>query len=385
MKNFREKIIAFWFKCLGSLPKKNIVYFESFHGKQFSDNPKAIFDYLNENDPSLKLVWGATKGYEEIFQKENIPYVQRFSLRWFFVMPRAKYWVINTRTPLWLTKTEETTYIQTWHGTPLKRIGIDIEEVNIPGYTKESYDEEFLKETKRWDCLLSSSDYTTDIFKQSFGFCGNIIDKGFPRNDQLVFRDKKQLRINQMRTALGIKHHQKIVLYAPTWRETDAQSSEGYEFNIEFPYEEFVKQFNTDVVLLVRMHYLVSNDLDFSKYEGSIINVSEGYDMSDLLLIADCLITDYSSCMFDFSLTNRPMIFYVPDAKQYEEDIRGFYQPIDKMLPGPIVQSPNLLIEALKHFDREQYEEKYQEFKETFCNRETGYSANVVVEKIIYK
>lgn len=384
MKNFREKIIAFWFKFLGLFPKKNIVYFESFHGKQFSDNPKAIFDYLNENETSLKLVWGATKGYEDVFKNQNIPHIQRFSLRWFFVMPRAKYWVINTRTPLWLAKSKGTTYIQTWHGTPLKRIGIDIEEVNIPGYTKKSYDAEFLKETKRWDYLLSSSDYTTEKFKEAFDFKGTIIEKGFPRNDQLINKEKHQKTINRLRTALGIKNHQRIVLYAPTWRETDKKTSDGYEFSIEFPYEEFVKEFPADVVLLVRMHYLVAKDIDFSKWENKIINVSEGFDMSDLLLISDCLITDYSSCMFDFSLTNLPMIFYMPDIRQYEEDIRGFYQPIEKLLPGPIIETPNVLIESLRHFDHEQFEDKYREFKQIFCDKETGHASESVA-KIIEK
>jgi len=384
MKKLVETMIAFWFKLLGLLPKKNIVYFESFHGKQFSDNPKAIYEYLTANKTSLKLVWGVTKGYEGIFQKEKIPHIQRFSLRWFFVMPRAKYWVINTRTPLWLSKTDTTTYIQTWHGTPLKRIGMDIEAVNIPGYTKESYDAEFLKESARWDYLVSSSTYTTKHFKKAFGFKGTMIEKGFPRNDQLVQKNNQKQKINELKEKLGITSNQQVVLYAPTWRETDHKTSSGYEFSIDFPYNEFVNELSPNMVLLVRMHYLVAQTFDFSQWENDIINVSVGFDMSDLMLISDILITDYSSCMFDFSLTNRPMLFYVPDAREYEDDIRGFYEPINSLLPGPIVETPRDLLQALKQIELKTDEQKYQQFKEMFCNDETGYSAQAVA-KIIEK
>ncbi|MGX6970531.1 CDP-glycerol glycerophosphotransferase family protein [Vagococcus bubulae] len=383
MKKIIETVISIWFKLLGQLPKKNLVYFESFHGKQFSDNPKAIYDYLKKEDTTLELVWGVTRGYEETFIEKKVPYISRFSLRWFFVMPRAKYWVINTRTPLWLSKNKHTTYIQTWHGTPLKRIGVDIEEVNIPGYTKESYDQEFLEESKRWDYLTSSSDYTTQHFNQAFGYTGQMISKGFPRNDQLVNREQYKEKIGKLRASLGIKTDKKIILYAPTWRETDHKTADGYEFSIDFPYEEFLKTCGEEMVLLVRMHYLVAQTLDTSTWpKDKLIDVSLGYDMSDLLLMSDVLITDYSSCMFDFSLTNRPMLFFMPDSTQYEEDIRGFYQPIQSLLPGPVIKEQHKVIEQLQNLDTLDYEKEYQQFKQTFCNNETGTSAQVVAEII---
>lgn len=385
MKKIIETVISIWFKLLGKLPKKNLVYFESFHGKQFSDNPKAVYDYLKKEDATLELVWGVTRGYEETFIKQKVPYISRFSLHWFFVMPRAKFWVINTRTPLWLSKDNQTIYIQTWHGTPLKRIGVDIEEVNIPGYTKESYDQEFLQESKRWNYLTSSSDYTTEHFKQAFGFTGEMITKGFPRNDQLVNRKSHESKIMEMKRQLGIDNDKKIILYAPTWRETDHKTANGYEFSIEFPYDNFIETCGEDMILLVRMHYLVAQTLDTSKWpKDKLIDVSVGYDMSDLLLVSDVLITDYSSCMFDFSLTNRPMLFFMPDSTQYEQDIRGFYQPIQSLLPGPIIKEPDKLIEQLKNLGTIDYNKQYETFKQMFCNKETGTSAQSIM-KIIKK
>lgn len=383
MKKIIETLISIWFRLLGYLPKKNIVYFESFHGKQFSDNPKAIYDYLKKDDTTLELVWGVTTGYEEIFRDKKIPHVRRFSLRWFFVMPRAKFWVINTRTPLWLVKNRRTTYIQTWHGTPLKRIGVDIEEVNIPGYTKESYDKEFLAESSRWDYLTTSSDYTTSHFKEAFGYKGKLVKKGFPRNDQLVSNMQHHDKMDKIKASLGIDPHKKIVLYAPTWRETDRKTSDGYQFSIDFPYEEIIKQFSDDMVLLVRMHYLVAKNVAFDSWpKNQVIDVSTGYDMSDLLLISDVLITDYSSCLFDFSLMNRPMLFFMPDSTQYETAIRGFYLPIQTLLPGPIVKEPDELINQLTQLDEFKVDTQYEAFKEMFCNDETGQSAQAIAEII---
>ena len=170
MKALVEKFIGIIFKGIGLFHSSKTIYFESFHGTQFSDNPKAIYEWMKQEYPEYHLVWGVNKGQEKPFRDEKVSYVLRFSIKWFLTMPRAAVWVINTRTPLWLTKNKKTTYLQTWHGTPLKKIGQDIETVNIPGYTKESYDNSFSEESKRWDYLVSPNPYSTEIFKRAFAY-----------------------------------------------------------------------------------------------------------------------------------------------------------------------------------------------------------------------
>src|SRR5699024_2384884 len=102
--------------------------------------------------------------------KETIHSVPRLSIKWIFVMARAEYWVTNSRLPIWIPKRKDTIYIQTWHGTPLKKLGVDIEEVHLPGTTTEKYKKEFIHEASKWDYLLSANNYSTDIFKRAFAY-----------------------------------------------------------------------------------------------------------------------------------------------------------------------------------------------------------------------
>src|SRR5690625_1328336 len=122
------------FRIFSYLPKhEKTIIFESFHGKQYSDNPRAIYEYIKEHYPEYNLVWSADRRYTSLFEEKNVNYVTRLSLKWLLIMPRAKYWVINARLPLWIPKQKSTVYLQTWHGTPLKRLGVDIPEVHMPG------------------------------------------------------------------------------------------------------------------------------------------------------------------------------------------------------------------------------------------------------------
>ena len=143
MKKLVKGLVKQVFKGIGLFHSDKIIYFESFHGNQYSDNPRAIYEWMKEHQPEYELVWGVNKGKEQPFHEASVPFVHRFSIQWFLKMPRAKAWIINTRTPLWLAKSSQTKYVQTWHGTPFKKIGRDIPQVNIPGYPKESYDTSF--------------------------------------------------------------------------------------------------------------------------------------------------------------------------------------------------------------------------------------------------
>ena len=145
-----RKLYQIAFALVGKLPRsQNTIVFESFQGKQFSDNPRAIYEYLQENHYPYKMYWSADRRHTHIFVEKNIKYVRRFSIKWLFVMGRAKYWVVNARLPLWLPKPKNTIYLQTWHGTPLKRLGVDIEQVHMPGTNTEKYRKNFTYEASR--------------------------------------------------------------------------------------------------------------------------------------------------------------------------------------------------------------------------------------------
>ncbi|MFI3620618.1 CDP-glycerol glycerophosphotransferase family protein [Vagococcus fluvialis] len=387
MKALVEKFIGIIFKGIGLFHSSKTIYFESFHGTQFSDNPKAIYEWMKQEYPEYHLVWGVNKGQEKPFRDEKVSYVLRFSIKWFLTMPRAAVWVINTRTPLWLTKNKKTTYLQTWHGTPLKKIGRDIESISIPGYTKESYDQSFTEESKRWNYLVSPNFYSTEIFKGAFDFHGPVLEIGYPRNDILTKSKDNPVIKTKLKEKMGLPTNKRIILYAPTWRETANRKDGKYSFDTEFPFDDVMESVDENTLVLVRMHYLVAKEIDFTQLDERIIDVSESYDMSELLAISDLLITDYSSSFFDYAITDSPILFFMPDKKNYEEEIRGFYFPIEDCLPGPIAETKKELIDRITqwHSNEAIKNKNYEQFKDEFTSLEKGNASKYIAETIIKK
>lgn len=383
-----HQFVQLVFRFLGALPKKELFFFESFHGRQYSDNPRAIFEYLQENHPDILCVWAVKRGFEEPFIKDGIPYVRRLGWQWLLTMPRAKYWVFNTRMPHWMRKSKHTIYIQTWHGTPLKRLGLDIEQVTMPGTSTTLYRKNFINESKRWDYLLSPNPYSTDVFRSAFSYKGKVLEIGYPRNDILLNKETYAEKRQQILSRLGLNENQKIILYAPTWRDTEFYSKGSYKFNNQFPFKELVDN-QKDIVLLLRTHYLITNQFDYSEYQDQVINCSSYPDIRDLYLVADLLITDYSSILFDYAYTNRPMIFYMYDYENYKENIRGFYFDPEKELPGPIVRTQEELLAAISRVlntNTEDVDEKYANFITTYCTHsEQSASARLIEETLLKK
>ncbi|MBJ3793234.1 CDP-glycerol glycerophosphotransferase family protein, partial [Bacillus sp. OA1] len=174
--------------------------------------------YMEQQNLGFHMVWSVNNSYTLHFEKENIPYVKRFSLRWFILMARAQYWVTNSRMPLWLPKPKHTTYVQTWHGTPLKKLAMDMKEVYMPGTTTEKYKMNFQREVRNWNYLLSPNTYSTKIFQRAFQFEKNVIESGYPRNDFLHVNNNCK-KIDELKKKNGLPLDKKIILYAPTWRD----------------------------------------------------------------------------------------------------------------------------------------------------------------------
>ncbi len=363
-----HRIYALLFTLLGKFPKQPIFVFESFHGRQYSDNPRAIYEYVAKEYPNMRCIWAVKKGYESPFKEYDVPYVRRMGLKWLWIMPRAQYWVFNTRMPKWMVKTIGTKFIQTWHGTPLKKLGLDIEEVMMPGTDTKQYRHNFEQESNRWDILLSPNTYSSNIFRSAFGYDGEILEIGYPRNDVLVHPEQSIETNQEIRKKLGIKPFQKVILYAPTWRDDEFFKKGSYRFNNQFPFSEMLQQAD-EIVVLLRTHYLVSESIDLSSFNQRVINCSEYPDIRDLYLISDLLITDYSSVMFDFAFLKRPMIFYMYDYDKYKTDTRGFYFNPEKELPGPIVKNPEQLKHAIELFLKYPtlVDEKYHQFRKKYC------------------
>lgn len=374
-----HKIVAIFFTFLGKLPKKNMYFFESFHGKQFSDNPRAIYEYIQGNHPEIKCVWSVKKGFESNFDDHQVPYVIRMSFSWLFTMPRAKYWVCNTRLPEWMKKDKTTIYIQTWHGTPLKKLGCDIDDVVMPGTTTEKYKRNIFKESKRWDYLISPNRYSSIIFRSAFKYEGEILEIGYPRNDLLI--NQKNKNQQDILKHLGIPEGSDVILYAPTWRDTEFYTKGKYKYINYFPFDQMIKR-NPNAIIILRVHYLIGTNFDSSRYGDRVIDCSDYSDIRDLYLVASILITDYSSVMFDFAHTGKPMIYYLYDFEEYSNTIRGLYFDPNDVLPGPIVRTQDELLSEVEYIllgkvDEEgtDYCEKYKQFEQKFCLKNTKSSS----------
>lgn len=387
-KIFRHRLVLKVFKAafimIGSLPgKRKLVVFESFHGKQYSDNPRAIYEYMVVHNPKYELLWSVDRRSTHLFESLGVPYIRRFTLKWFLTIPRAKYWVNNVRLPDWMPRPRKTLYLQTWHGTPLKKLGLDIEEVHMPGIKTEKYRENIISESTNWTYLTSPNNYSSDIFKRAFNFNGEVIESGYPRND--ILYNAGSVEIEKIKKDLNIPLDKKVILYAPTWRDDDFFEKGQYKFQFQFDIDRMRERFGDEFVLLTRMHYLVAEKFDFTPYEGFIKDVSSYLDISGLYLISDILITDYSSVFFDYANLNRPIIFYMYDLENYRDRLRGFYFDIEEASPGPIVEEEEELYDAIEFASKNGHisQDAFNAFYDRFCYLEDGKATERLVERLL--
>ncbi len=372
------------FLIFGYFPvRKKLIIFESFHGKQYSDSPRAIYEYLLENDNSFDMYWSVDRRYVDLFKDTDIPYITRFSWKWFWLMPRAKYWVVNSRLPLWFKKSNDTVYVQTWHGTPLKRLGADIEEVQMPGTDTEKYRENFTFEASKWDYLISPNAYSTEIFKRAFDFRRKVVESGYPRNDFLI-NSNEEMTIKKLKNKINIPLDKKVILYAPTWRDNQFYDKGKYKFDLQLDLEQLRSSLGEEYIIILRLHYLVAENLDLTGYENFVWDLSRHEDIRELYLIADMLITDYSSVFFDYANLKRPMLFFVYDIEEYRDHLRGFYFDFEQKAPGPLVRTTDELISEIKQIEDNgfQLSENMDEFYRKFCYLEDGRASERVVEEI---
>lgn len=384
VKKTAEWTFKWGFRILGFLPaQKKLVIFESFFGRQYSCNPRAIYEYMEDHMNDYELVWSVHPRYVSLFDRHHVAYVRRFSLKWFWMMARASYWITNVRLPQWMIKPQHTVYIQTWHGTPLKRLALDMEEVHLPGTDPMKYKSEFVAESSRWDYLISPNRYSSTIFSRAFAFRGTIVETGYPRNDYL-YQANNQESINKLKKRCGLPNDRKVILYAPTWRDDRFYSKGRYKFDLHLDLDRMRTALGEKYVVLLRLHYLVADQLDLSDFEGFAYDVSKFEDIRGLYLISDLLITDYSSVFFDYANLRRPMIFFAYDIDMYRDHLRGFYFDFEKRAPGPIVRTTEGVIQAIQEAERTHFKvpENFESFYQVFCSLENGRASEAVVKQI---
>ncbi len=338
------------------------VFFESFYGRNASCNPLAIDRELARAVPEVRRYWSVVDLSVQV--PDGAVAVVEGSPEWWRARGAARLLVVND----WLRRRFERRpgqqVLQTWHGTPLKRLAL-----HRPGFDVRRA-LAVLKESRRWNVLLAQNPYGAGILRKAYAFGRRPIwVEGYPRNDVLVTGSGAATR-----AALGIDATERLLLYAPTWRD---DRSEMVDF---LDLAELAAA--ADAVVLVRGH---SRTLQpgVDAHGPRVIDVTSYPDVSQLLLAADALITDYSSVMFDFSVTGKPMYFFTPDIEHYRGELRGFYFDLAAHAPGPVVRTMAELVAALAAAPTAEHAARYTAWRAKFNARDDGHAAERVVARIL--
>ena len=354
-------------------PKK--VIFSSFAGRKYACNPKAIYEYMI-NSPEFddfEFVWGfrnaAAKA--EFFDDKRTKFVKNGSLAFFKELAQSKYWVFNYKTTKYFIKKEGQVYLQCWHGTPLKRLGCDIsiEDGNKANSLSDIH-RLYIEESAKYDYFISPSAFCTEKFITAFALDklhkeDIILECGYPRNEALFTFETSQ--VEAIKEKLGIPLDKKVILYAPTFRDNQYVKGQGNTYKLGMNLLRWQDYLSEDYVVLMRLHYLVSNSINVSQFEGFAYDVSQYDDINDLYIISDMLITDYSSVFFDYANLKRPILFYMYDLEEYKNNIRDFYIDLDE-LPGPIAENESDLMDLIYNINNvaTEYQQCYRAFNEKY-------------------
>ena len=382
------RILYRWtYKMVKVDPK--LVIFIAFHGRGYSDNPRAIYEAMRQ-DPRFegyRFIWFIKKHKQKQITIPGAEVKEYFSCSYFYYMSKAKYWIINCKMPDYIAKKEEQVYLQTWHGTPLKRLAHDIEAAEDMTFYRsavsfaqmtQSYD----IDVARYNYMISPNRFCTEVFQSAFRIQRErLIETGYPRNDFICNTTKEEME--RLKEKYQLPKDKKIVLYAPTWRDNSYVAS-GYTFELKADFHKWKEILGEEYIVVFKPHYLIINTYEKdSSLQGFLYSIPAEADIRELYVISDMLITDYSSVFFDYAILKRPIYFYMYDIEEYANDLRGFYLDIHKDLPGDIYTNEDELLAAVK---QDAYDETaYQAFYERFCSCEDGKAAKRVIDIVFHK
>ncbi|WP_432495926.1 CDP-glycerol glycerophosphotransferase family protein [Kineococcus gypseus] len=353
------------------------VAYYSFGGR-YADNPRALHQrMLARGDVDAEHVWLAGPGHAGTFPAGTATAAlgtpQALS-----ALESADLVVADNHLPAW-RKRPGTTYLQTWHGTPLKRIHRDALSTQPEG---EEVMARLDDDVTRWDLLLAPSAAAAVPLRAAFRFDGPVPVTGYPRNDVLS-SPAAAARRAEVRAALGLEEGRTAVLYAPTWRDDD-RFGDGPDFRLALDLQRFSQRLGASHALLLRLHYLVPDALRGVDVPG-VLDVSRHPDVNDLYLAADVLVTDYSSAMFDFAITGKPIVSFVYDFEHYRDVLRGFYFDPYEIAAGPVVRGSEEVLDAVADPGalRARFAGRYARFRERFCHAEDGRAADRVLDLVL--
>jgi CDP-glycerol glycerophosphotransferase len=365
-----------------SLPiENNKIIFRTCNGG-YSCNPKYIAEEIIKQKLPYKLVWVVDENilnFIDDFPRDKMKLVMAGTAEEIKETLTAQFIIDNERRSKYIKegiyKREGQKYIQTFHGSlGIKKTGIDRNDTSKKKLKPAKID------SLAVDYLISNSTFVTEFFKRMFWNHGEILEYGHPRND-IFFKNKEEQ--NEIRAKVykyyNIPQNKKIIMYAPTLREDNDMTC--FSLDVEKTVQAISKKFNDDWVVIIRLHPWLLNYKDkFTPKGSNIIDATSYSDMQELLVASDILITDYSSCVYDFMLQYKPAFIFATDIKKYD-NTRGLYYPLSST-PFPVAETNDELVEKIENFDYESYKENVAEFLKGKGCIEDGHASERVVELI---
>jgi CDP-glycerol glycerophosphotransferase len=358
---------------------RDAVVFLSFKGRQVSDNPLGIAAELRRRGDTREHIWVVNDWAVRV--PDDARAVLFDGKACWEALARSAYLVSNDDMPRGFTKRPGQFYVQTWHGTPLKRIGFDV--AKMQSFAGREYMELLAHDIAGWDLLLSPSPASTPILQRAFRFGGEILESGYPRNDILAGGDGPAIAA-QVRERIGIPAGKRVVLYAPTWRENQFYASGRYRFDLQLDLDRAWRELGDDYVILLRGHHQTADDAPPAARRGFVVNVTGYPDVAELILASDALITDYSSMMCDFAVTGRPMLFFTYDLADYRDSVRGLSIDLEREAPGPLLATSDDVIDAIGNLGSVPalYQDAYAAFVAKFCPLDDGKAGARVCDRV---
>lgn len=365
------KIISVFIKI-----KSNRILFYSFSGKEYSCSPKYISEKII-NDCRFEVIWAFNdpEKYCHLINK-GIKIVKYGSLKHILMQLSARFVVTNTGPFKGVATRKNQEIINTWHGGgAYKKTGMD-------NPYKDKYTIRYNKDFGQSGVTLfvsSSKFFTKYAINGAFGYNGAVLEVGLPRNDVLFDDNKKNTVFEKLRKYFNISQDDIVILYAPTWRN---YSLDKYEkLDIDSVVSAIRNKYQKNVIFIHRGHNLSSN-MNITD-NSEVINATNYPDMQELLIASDLLISDYSSCIWDFSLLNKPVILFIPDIKLYNAQF-SFYTPIEQW-GCYLAESNSQFIECVEKMNPELTKEKTEKNHKLFGNAETGNATDEVYRYISSK
>ncbi|WP_435770414.1 bifunctional glycosyltransferase/CDP-glycerol:glycerophosphate glycerophosphotransferase [Nocardioides sp. SYSU DS0651] len=356
------------------------VYLQSYGGASATDSQLAIHEELRRTRPDLTLYWGVI-GSPSWVPEGGVPVVIN-SREYYRVLASAKYLCMNVDPPRWFDRRPGQRLLQTFHGYPAKSMGLRMWRAKH--YTPRRIQMELERTSGEWDLILTPAPEMDEHYRREYAYDGPILSEGYPRDDLLVSERAEEVRTDTRRR-LGIKRGQKVVLYAPTWRDDLASSWGNAEMVHHLDLEAASRALGPDYVLLMRGHRFHSPGSSPLNRAGTarFLDVTDYPEINHLILAADAAVLDYSSLRFDFALTMRPMIFLVPDLDSYVGGVRGFLYDFRDSAPGPLVDTADEAVRLLRDLPglTRRCAPDLARFHDTYNYLQDGHAARRVVER----